>query len=128
MDDNYASIVCATRGFYIVRICPIFPKRDIILNRSPLYHSSCHLDVHIRSERSTKQVQCAVGRHVFTQQIITLAGLDVIICPPETWTGFVTYSQHHVFCPFNTDFLFRCLQLSELCNPLHTPTHCLPAT
>ena len=124
------STVCATRSFYIPRIFPIFPQHNVILNRSLLqvYHSSRHRDVQTRSEISTKQVQCAVGRHVFTQQIITLVGLDVIIRPPETWTGFDTYSQHHVFCLFNINFLLRWLQLSELFSPLYTPAHCLPAT
>jgi hypothetical protein len=101
MDGHYTSTVCATRGFYIACICPIFPQRDVILNRSLLYLSSCHLDVQTRTESSTKQVPRAVGRHVFTHQIITLVGLNVIICPPETWTGFDTYNEHHVFCPFS---------------------------
>jgi len=125
MDGHYTSTFCAMRGFYIACICPLFPQRDVILNRSLLHHSSCRLDVQTRSETGTKQAPRTVGRHLFTQQIITLVGLDVIICPPETWTGFDTYSQHHVFCPFNTDFLFRCMQLFELCSPLYTPTHYL---
>jgi len=106
MGGHYTSTVCAMRGFYIACICTLFPQRDVTLNRSLLHHSSCQLDVQTRSETGTKQAPCTVGRQVFTQQIITLVGLDVIICPPKTWTGFDTYSQHHVFCPFNTDFLF----------------------
>jgi hypothetical protein len=106
MNGHYTSTVYAMRGFYIACICPLFPQRDVILNRSLLHQSSCHLDIQTRSGTSTKQAPCAGAvcrrkAHVFTQQIITLVRLDVIICPPETWTGFDTYIQHHVFCPFN---------------------------
>jgi hypothetical protein len=135
----YIHSLCHERILYCMyKYLFYFPQRDVILNRSLLYHTSFHLDLQTRSKTNTKKVTrtCAVGRDVFTQQIITLVGFDIIICPAENWTGFDTYSQHHVFCPFNTNFLFRCMQLSELCCPLYTLQHiayllhnlCIPTT